>query len=741
MSLPQYQYRPLLPRQIRVLSLSPGARDGALTGELEVVNLDDVNGAGNQDTASQTHAFEALSYVWGIDIKSHVLEVSGTSIAITASLNSALTRIRYSDRPRIVWADAVCINQGDISEKEEQIPLMGQIFSSATRVIADLGEASADSDAALDLIDRCWRADICSGLDATAYGRSLSRLEITKFLFLAPDAIDDAWADLEQPPPEAEEWNMVGEFLQRPWFSRLWIVQEFVLARDVVFICGTRQIDWRHFLAFSVDSNNESTWVVTWALAGRNTEYMRDMEAVNRMCHHRALRLLQATSDGRELLASLDLPRYKQWRSPSWVDLLAGYGDFKCTIARDRYFALLGVAADDHMAEHPQLKADYTTPDTEWARAMGKFILQLPDGPKAFMRSGLATMQDNFELPSWMQTFDPASSRPVLELCELVEVSSAAWDGSSFWVKSVPASPGDIVVRGYKIDKILHRPPPSDLREANHHETVVDAAWAYMFRHADRALGFFLKYLDDTSQQGFVSALAWSSLEAMVRALVTNQDPSMATFTLPADVRTLVLGCLFMLVGMDLPSQVAQRVKPWLLETLETEYGYLAADIRDRLVIGFDRGNEAVPDEERDSSSGTSAEPASNYDGPTTYSGGLAADEDSASKQSTSTSSRLLFEVLQAKALQSAGSHIGLAAYLALDPAVTTQGIFCTVPRCAEVDDEVWIISGCRLPVLLRRSRERDGVYRLVGTCYADGIMNGEATMRDDFAWQDVLLY
>lgn len=56
--------------------------------------------------------------------------------------------------PRKLWIDAVCINQDDLMEKEEQIPLMATIYSTASRVVADLGPASEDSDAGLRLLER-----------------------------------------------------------------------------------------------------------------------------------------------------------------------------------------------------------------------------------------------------------------------------------------------------------------------------------------------------------------------------------------------------------------------------------------------------------------------------------------------------------------------------------------------------------------------------------------------------------
>jgi len=65
--------------------------------------------------------------------------------------------LRLESEPRVLWADAVCINQQDDNEKSKQVQLMLDIFASASKVLAWTGEASYDSDDAMDLISTFWR--------------------------------------------------------------------------------------------------------------------------------------------------------------------------------------------------------------------------------------------------------------------------------------------------------------------------------------------------------------------------------------------------------------------------------------------------------------------------------------------------------------------------------------------------------------------------------------------------------
>jgi hypothetical protein len=71
-----------------------------------------------------TSTFEALSYAWGSQEKPHYIELDEGSLPITDSLFKALVRLRLPRRARVLWADAICINQENNAEKSKQITLM-----------------------------------------------------------------------------------------------------------------------------------------------------------------------------------------------------------------------------------------------------------------------------------------------------------------------------------------------------------------------------------------------------------------------------------------------------------------------------------------------------------------------------------------------------------------------------------------------------------------------------------------
>ncbi|KAJ0335971.1 hypothetical protein COL154_013373 [Colletotrichum chrysophilum] len=129
----QYQYSPLAPnRQIRLLKLCAGTETEKLTGELVHVFLD------------EKPFFTALSYAWGEMQPRKTIFCSNLKMEIGPSLYSALRHLRQPARDTFLWADALCINQQDISERSQQVRMMGDIYAAAFVTVIWLGEESSD---------------------------------------------------------------------------------------------------------------------------------------------------------------------------------------------------------------------------------------------------------------------------------------------------------------------------------------------------------------------------------------------------------------------------------------------------------------------------------------------------------------------------------------------------------------------------------------------------------------------
>ncbi|KAF4466089.1 heterokaryon incompatibility [Fusarium albosuccineum] len=213
-----YASLPLNPEtsHIRILSLqvipsSVEVHDVPIKCSLSVASLED------------NPSYFALSYVWGDPVRCREIIVNGQRSTITANLEIALRRLsswfqenHFVDEDGTVsmWIDSICINQDDVTEKSSQVSKMGDIFSRATRVIAWLGEASDDSDAAVE----CLR--FLAGLNPATI--QLERVENHPGLAAGP---------------------ALCRWFQRPYFKRIWILQELVLAKRVNLVCGMASID------------------------------------------------------------------------------------------------------------------------------------------------------------------------------------------------------------------------------------------------------------------------------------------------------------------------------------------------------------------------------------------------------------------------------------------------------------------------------------------------------------------
>jgi hypothetical protein len=125
---------------IRLLEIYRGHYEDPIKGSLMTVSL-----------PTSGIAFYALSYTWAnpLDEGSEFFEPYDTSfeiilddcrLPVTRNLRDALLRFRHDEQSLIIWVDAICINQNDDKEKEDQIPLMAEIYARALRVVW-LGEA------------------------------------------------------------------------------------------------------------------------------------------------------------------------------------------------------------------------------------------------------------------------------------------------------------------------------------------------------------------------------------------------------------------------------------------------------------------------------------------------------------------------------------------------------------------------------------------------------------------------
>jgi hypothetical protein len=124
----------MTPDSTRVISIKPGIFNAPMDLRLKVISLD------------LKPKYEALSYTWGGSREKNTVSVNGFEMPITDNLFRALRRLRKKIFTRVIWIDAICINQANPEERSQQVAIMDRIYSTANSVEVWLGEVDVKAE-------------------------------------------------------------------------------------------------------------------------------------------------------------------------------------------------------------------------------------------------------------------------------------------------------------------------------------------------------------------------------------------------------------------------------------------------------------------------------------------------------------------------------------------------------------------------------------------------------------------
>ena len=361
-------YQPLTAKdETRLLVLEPGQNTDQISCGLINVSL------------TWRARYEALSYTWGDPKTTKSVMCSGKNIDVTTNLHSALHHLRYPDRQRILWVDALCIDQEDDKDKETQVQRMGQIYSRARRVLIWLGEDVEDTRGAIGSIKQ---------LDF--YFKALYRKRRITNLLPAFGTWTAVFSDAlpTSKVPTDFEWGPVLRLLERPWFLRTWIIQEAVLGRRAIVISGTDAVDWKTFERVCQGIGIYQTSTATIPEYGKYKM-------------NEAVKTLMIAREERNAIF------LKRWFSrkefTKMMDLLNESLDFQCSDKRDKVFGLLGIATDTG-SDDEGIRPDYESSVEEVYR---RFVVW--EIKKNHSLRSLSCASDRsksvYLLPSWVPDF------------------------------------------------------------------------------------------------------------------------------------------------------------------------------------------------------------------------------------------------------------------------------------------------------------------------------------------------
>ncbi|KAF4441840.1 hypothetical protein F53441_11925 [Fusarium austroafricanum] len=472
-----YKYEPLTAGQIRLLQLNPANEEtDPLNGDLVAKNLGELppsrsssNSGPPEPIDPDKHVcFEAISYVWGSATFTDSFNTSQGSIPITASLASILRRLRGSTEPRLLWADGLCINQSDIAEKEVQVALMGVIYSSAVRVLCDLGEETEELSRLLDAMDRYWKRNIRYGALLNQSSSMFMSGESTAKVLGIPFPTNEEADAIEE--VKGEQWpELYLKLVSLPWFHRVWIVQEFVLGREVSMLFGRRHISWAELLAGTQTYKNvEFPWFSPSILA-TNPDLITTFMSYGIMCYVRISRHLDLSTPHGRQFKQVALSGLSLTSLPPLLMLFSHHG---VTVPRDRYFAFLGMM-DEKDVKAMDFRPDYSSPLREVTIKFWSHALQMDLGRELIFGAGLPGLTKGY--PSWLRDItapNPFShvwiERPLVTQCHQAGGPAETWS-----VVVSNHDPDQLLVQGHYIDNITHESPlepsgPLDLKWLAH---------------------------------------------------------------------------------------------------------------------------------------------------------------------------------------------------------------------------------------------------------------------------------
>lgn len=335
-----YKYSPIVaPDNIRMLQLLPSSPDEHICIRLSHHPLSDLPQC------------EALSYEWGSKCRRHKVLCGGKAIKVTGNLINALKRLRndpshsghlqgpnFSQQSRLLWVDAICINQDDLEERGSQVRLMHHIYPQAQRVVIWLGEVRGQIEAASPWVSKLAKVYYSFNVDETQSYYHNRRLDSDGTVMLDNNL---TLAKL----PSLKVWPYLLNYLCCTFFERLWTVQEVALAsrENAIILRG------RHCHRF------------TEFQAAATLIYMHD--DLYPYCDSRARYLLESSCErdllrgsGHGLPECAQITRYQKKKDP-----------------RDTVFALLGITTTSARSALSGL--DYTNTTGEVFKAAREHII------------------------------------------------------------------------------------------------------------------------------------------------------------------------------------------------------------------------------------------------------------------------------------------------------------------------------------------------------------------------------
>ena len=593
--------------------------------------------------------YEALSYKWG-DPQGHVVKCNDQTLPVNFGLFHALQRFRLSKQPRLLWVDEICINQDDEQDRIQELQKVHRIYADARCVLIWLGPDSEDSDVAMSFFPRMM----------SHLANKRSKQEITD-----PDLPSMNNAAYRTPKMIA-----LNNLFRRPWFMRVWTLQEATFATRAVVVCGSKELPFTLFEDFNKNCEEDQTGIWADTLSSISSAKPADPKKPPRFitAHIHGISKLKQVKSGRGLRESVPTLLYR-------------LRSCEATDARDRIYSMWSFLPDNYLQilEKPRYGREFTPADLYCQ--VSEIELVHNRNLDYLGHAGLWQHGSDIVLPSWAADWSYRQlTHPLCVLDQdcLLKTNTKLYQASCDLPSSatISAIPATLTTTGKLLGEVTKLASPftfstsRDENEGTHtstspihgpvEESPVEKDFEAKVTQLPKQLQYPVRMFDETTRQ----IAHCFKTAAQCQPYPQNLDSRIAS------MHTLTASLTHRGSGPALGATLV-RVDDEELDELFAALDIGITEMRSFNIYGVDKKALKLI--------------------------GLVREV---------TRTRRFFVT--------ADRYIGLA------PSVAREG------------DRVAVIYGCSNPFLIRETGDHEATWRLVGECYVYGLMDGEAIKMDD---------
>jgi hypothetical protein len=326
-------------------------------------------------------SYEALSYIWGDQNKRFDISVDDCDFSVTSNLFEALKARRHPQKERILWVDAICIDQSNSTEKTQQVNLMGDIYHQAQLVTAWLGPESPERIVKIEEMDMLINSDNYKA----------------------------------NPSDHKDYLQTIISLFSEEYFTRAWIVQELLLAKRVIIQCGAHRWPLDYVLVYYFHVRDR---MPSLARRGGHPSYMERVVEDNRNAKHdpfstslfHNLTLFYFYGDN---IGEPDPDAIScKWEHPEQI--LDAMRQRSCLDPRDRVFSTLAIHRYRTQLSPSLVEPDYSSVVEEVFISAAKNIILATQSLNILSRSESFYTKRSSILPSWVPSWGGKGSPQML---------------------------------------------------------------------------------------------------------------------------------------------------------------------------------------------------------------------------------------------------------------------------------------------------------------------------------------